>query len=77
MSELAHQLQQKIKALRKQIEDAEEIAALNLAKFRKAQQDLEEVEERSKLAENQLTFSSRCQCYKTFYGRKLQFFVIS
>merc|ERR1711910_79341 len=29
-----------------QIEEAEEIAALNLAKFRKAQQELEEVEER-------------------------------
>merc|ERR1712226_53920 len=32
-----------------QIEEAEEIAALNLAKFRKAQQELEEVEERAKL----------------------------
>merc|ERR1712189_26900 len=31
-----------------QIEDAEEIAALNLAKFRKAQQELEEVEERTR-----------------------------
>merc|ERR1711981_923540 len=31
-----------------QIEEAEEIAALNLAKFRKAQQELEEVEERAK-----------------------------
>merc|ERR1712037_491187 len=30
--------------------EAEEIAALNLAKFRKAQQELEEVEERAKLA---------------------------
>merc|ERR1712080_267401 len=35
---------------KKQIEDAEEIAALNLAKFRHAQQELEESEERSKLA---------------------------
>merc|ERR1711970_607264 len=33
-----------------QIEEAEEIAALNLAKFRKAQQELEETEERAKLA---------------------------
>merc|ERR1712106_1305679 len=30
-----------------QIEEAEEIAALNLAKFRKAQQELEETEERA------------------------------
>ena len=35
MSELATKLQQKIKTYKKQIEEAEEIAALNLAKFRK------------------------------------------
>ena len=39
---------------KKQIEDAEEIAALNLAKFRKSQQQLEEAEERSRLAEGNL-----------------------
>merc|ERR1711881_809888 len=50
MSELAGKLQLKIKTYKKQIEEAEEIAALNLAKFRKAQQDLEEAEERSKMA---------------------------
>merc|ERR1712106_560427 len=52
MSELATKLQQKIKTYKQQIEEAEEIAALNLAKFRKAQQDLEETEDRAKLAEN-------------------------
>ena len=55
MSDLATKLQQKIKTYKKQIEEAEEIAALNLAKYRKAQQELEEAEERSNLAENQLT----------------------
>ena len=55
MSELATKLQQKIKTYKKQIEEAEEIAALNLAKFRKAQQELEEAEERTKMAEAQLT----------------------
>merc|ERR1719319_2230514 len=55
MSDLASKLQQKIKTYKKQIEEAEEIAALNLAKYRKAQQELEEAEERSNLAENQLT----------------------
>merc|ERR1719500_2355996 len=35
MSELANKLQQKIKTYKQQIEEAEEIAALNLAKFRK------------------------------------------
>merc|ERR1712098_1018115 len=54
MSELATKLQQKIKVYKSQIEDAEEIAALNLAKFRKAQQELEETEERAKLAGNSL-----------------------
>merc|ERR1711936_831127 len=55
MSELAGKLQQKIKTYKKQIEEAEEIAALNLAKYRKAQQELEETEERSKLAGNALS----------------------
>merc|ERR1719445_970482 len=55
MTELASKLQQKIKTYKKQIEEAEEIAALNLAKFRKAQQDLEETEERSKMAEATLS----------------------
>merc|ERR1712001_722066 len=50
MSELAAKLQQKIKTYKAQIGEAEEIAALNLAKFPKAQQDLEENEERAKMA---------------------------
>ncbi|XP_042857492.1 myosin heavy chain, muscle-like [Penaeus japonicus] len=47
MQDLVDKLQQKIKTYKRQIEEAEEIAALNLAKFRKAQQELEEAEERS------------------------------
>merc|ERR1712002_900701 len=54
-SDLAQKLQQKIKTYKKQIEEAEEIAALNLAKFRKAQQELEETEDRTKMAEAQLS----------------------
>merc|ERR1712209_65306 len=54
MSDLAGKLQAKIKTYKKQIEEAEEIAALNLAKFRKAQQELEETEDRARLAENAL-----------------------
>merc|ERR1712211_4098 len=53
MSDLATKLQAKIKTYKKQIEEAEEIAALNLAKFRKAQQELEETEERARMAEGQ------------------------
>merc|ERR1719326_1037989 len=52
MSDLASKLQQKIKTYKQQIEEAEEIAALNLAKFRKAQQELEETEDRARMAEN-------------------------
>merc|ERR1712156_345492 len=55
MSDLAQKLQQKIKTYKKQIEEAEEIAALNLAKFRKAQQELEETEDRTKMAAPQLS----------------------
>merc|ERR1711922_31853 len=55
MSELATKLQQKIKTYRKQIEEAEEIAALNLAKSRKAQQEFEESEERTRMAEGQMS----------------------
>ncbi|TRY68425.1 hypothetical protein TCAL_07484 [Tigriopus californicus] len=55
MSELATKLQQKIRTYKKQIEEAEEIAALNLAKYRKAQQELEEAEDRTKSAEVQLS----------------------
>merc|ERR1711878_242846 len=55
MSDLANKLQQKIKTYKQQIEEAEEIAALNLAKFRKAQQELEETEERAKMADTNLS----------------------
>ncbi|KAK7079756.1 putative TRAFAC class myosin-kinesin ATPase superfamily [Halocaridina rubra] len=44
MQDLVDKLQQKIKTYKRQIEEAEEIAALNLAKFRKAQQELEEAQ---------------------------------
>merc|ERR550539_307910 len=50
MSELAGKLQAKIKTYKTQISEAEETAALNLAKFRKAQQDLEANEDRAKSA---------------------------
>merc|ERR1711936_754498 len=55
ITDLVDKLQQKIKSYKKQIEEAEEIAAINLAKFRKAQQDFEEAEERSKMCEANIT----------------------
>ena len=49
-----NQLQNKIKAYKKQIEETEEIAALNLAKFRKVQHELNDATERADDAESQL-----------------------
>merc|ERR1712054_247768 len=54
MQELVDKLQNKVKAYKKQIEEAEEIAALNLAKFRKVQADLEQAEERADINEQVL-----------------------
>merc|ERR1712113_775980 len=45
---------QKIKSYKKQIEEAEEIAALNLAKFRQAHAQLSEAEEHADLNEKAL-----------------------
>jgi len=54
MQELVDKLQQKITTYKRQIEEAEEIAAMNLAKFRKAQQELEDADERASMAEQSL-----------------------
>ena len=54
MQALVDQLQAKIKSYKKQIEEAEEIAALNLAKFRQAQSQLADAEERADLTEQAL-----------------------
>ena len=71
ITELAQKLQQKIKTYKKQIEEAEEIAALNLAKYRKAQQELEETEDRSRMAEGQLSVVRQSvglvSCYYKIY----------
>ena len=54
MQTLIDQLQAKIKSYKKQIEEAEEIAALNLAKFRQTQANLGESGERADLNEKAL-----------------------
>merc|ERR1719250_169421 len=54
MQQLVDKLQSKVKNYKKQIEEAEEIAALNLAKFRKVQGDLAESEERADINEQVL-----------------------
>merc|ERR1739845_39736 len=54
MTGLVDGLQGKIKSYKKQIEEAEEIAALNLAKFRQAHAQLAEAEEHADLNEKAL-----------------------
>merc|ERR1712095_83359 len=54
MQHLVDQLQSKIKSYKKQIEEAEEIAALNLAKFRAAQGNLADTGERADVNEQAL-----------------------
>ena len=54
MQGLIDQLQGKIKSYKKQIEEAEEIAALNLAKFRQTQGNLADSGERADLNEQAL-----------------------
>merc|ERR1739838_541123 len=54
MQALIEQLQGKIKSYKKQIEEAEEIAALNLAKFRQVQSNLSNSGERADLNEQAL-----------------------
>merc|ERR1719159_1830782 len=54
MQALIDQLQSKIKSYKKQIEEAEEIAALNLAKFRQAQSQLGDAAQTADLNEQAL-----------------------
>ena len=55
MQDLVEKLQTKLRNYKRQIEEAEEIAALNLAKFRKAQAEAEEAEERAGLNEQAMS----------------------
>merc|ERR1719243_375510 len=57
MQSLIDQLQSKIKSYKKQIEEAEEIAAMNLAKFRQAQANLADAADRADLNEQELAKS--------------------
>ncbi|XP_054043575.1 myosin-7-like [Rissa tridactyla] len=54
LQDLVDKLQLKVKAYKRQAEEAEEQANANLAKFRKAQHELEEAEERADIAESQV-----------------------
>jgi len=55
MQDLVDKLQQKIKTYKRQIEEAEEVAGMNLAKYRQLQHQLEESEERAEIADQTLS----------------------
>ena len=48
-------LQRQLKTIKKQVEEAEDIANINLTKFRKASNQLKDAEERANVAETELT----------------------
>merc|ERR1711982_148236 len=54
MQALIDQLQGKIKSYKKQIEEAEEISALNLAKYRQAQNNVADAGDRAQTSEQAL-----------------------
>ncbi len=54
LQDLVEKLQNKLKAYKRQVEETEEIAAINLTKFRKVQAELEDAAERADQAENQI-----------------------
>ena len=54
LQDLIEKLQNKLKVYKRQVEEAEEIASVNLGKFRKVQHEYEDAEERADQAENQL-----------------------
>ncbi|PIO58973.1 hypothetical protein TELCIR_19576 [Teladorsagia circumcincta] len=68
MYDLIEKLQQKIKTYKRQVEDAEGLAAQNLAKYRQLQHALEDAEERADAAENALAkmrLKNRSGSYRT------------
>ncbi|GFR34115.1 myosin heavy chain, muscle [Trichonephila clavata] len=65
---MVDQLRQSIRLVRIQSQEADEIAALNFAMFVKAQQRLEDVEERCNMAENEI--ASRRKIKTEFFFQK-------
>ena len=51
LQDIVDKLQAKVKTLKRQVEEAEELAAVNLAKYRKVQTELQDAEERAEVAE--------------------------
>lgn len=69
LQDLADKLQSKLKVYKTQAEEAEELAAVNLTKFRKVQSELHDAEERANDAENQLNKLRAKNRSSTSFGR--------
>jgi len=54
LHDLVEKLQSKLKTYKRQVDDAEQVATGNLAKYRQIQHQLEDAEERADVAENSL-----------------------
>ncbi|VDN05654.1 unnamed protein product [Thelazia callipaeda] len=54
LTELVDKLQMKIKVFKRQVEEAEEVASVNLGKYRQLQTQLDDANERADIAENSL-----------------------
>jgi len=54
LHDLVEKLQAKLKTYKRQVDDAEQVATANLAKYRQIQHQLEDAEERADVAENSL-----------------------
>ncbi|TKR70123.1 hypothetical protein L596_022184 [Steinernema carpocapsae] len=55
LTDLIDKLQGKLKVFKRQVEEAEEVAGTNLAKYRQLQAQLDDAEERADMAENSLS----------------------
>ena len=76
--ELVDKLQNKVKTYKKQIEEAEEIVALNLAKFRKVHADLEASSERAYINKQVLAkFKAKSRGSSVALNAKSPLFVVS
>ncbi|KHJ40863.1 myosin head [Trichuris suis] len=73
MHELIDRLNSKMRTYKRQAEEAEQIAAMNLSKYRHSQNQLQEAEERADLAENSLAkfrAKSRSSSYRNLSNMK-------
>ena len=78
MQALVDQLQGKVRGYKKQLEEAEEIAALNLAKYRQVQSDLASSGERADLTEHALARTKargRSECFSDKTGQSLFIYI--